>query len=144
MFNINKSTDTKDQLQDQATQLVNDVKSDVREITQDVKQSASQVGEKLQAKGQQAKNEANNVIDSLKALLAEYTDSSKATEFKDQIVGKATELKHVVQDEVTHAYETGKARTVQTVQDKPIASLAVAAGVGLLIGYILGTKQSSK
>ena len=140
MFNINKPSDIKDQ----ATNLASDIKSDVREIAQDVKQSANEVGAKLQVKSQQAKNEATNVIDSLKALLAEYTDSSKANQIKDQIVGKATELKHVVQDEVTHAYETGKARTLQTVQDKPIASLAVAVGVGLLIGYILGTKQSSK
>ena len=140
MFNTNKSED----LKNQAANLANDVKSDVKEIARDVKASANQVGEKLQAKGQQAQNEANNVIASLKSLLAEYTDSSKAAELKDQIIDKATELKHVVQDEVTNAYETGKARTVQTVQDKPIASIAVAAGIGLLIGYILGAKNSSK
>ena len=140
MFNINKSSDIKDQ----ATNLANDVKSDVKEIARDVKVSANEVSEKLYVKGLQAKDEANNVIASLKSLLAQYTDSSKAAELKDQIIDKATELKHVVQDEVTNAYETGKARTVQTVQDKPIASIAVAAGVGLLIVYILGAKNSSK
>ena len=140
MFNINKSSD----LKDQATNLANDVKNDAQEIARDVKQSANEVGEKLQVKSQQAKYEASNVIASLKSLLAEYTDTSKAAEFKDQIIDKATELKGVVQDEVNNAYQAGKARTVQTVQDKPFTSIAVAAGVGLLIGYILGAKNSSK
>jgi len=45
---------------------------------------------------------------------------------------------------VTHAYEAGKERTVHTVQEKPLLSLGLAIGAGVLLGYILGSKQSSK
>ena len=139
MYNNNPSD-----VKNQVANLANDVKNDAQDIANDVKQSASDLGDKLQEKGKSAKNEANNVIASLKALLSGYTDTSKAAEFKDQIIHKAAELKLVMQDEVANAYEAGKARTLQTVQDKPITSIAVAAGVGLLIGYILGAKNSSK
>jgi ElaB/YqjD/DUF883 family membrane-anchored ribosome-binding protein len=30
------------------------------------------------------------------------------------------------------------------VQDKPLLSLSIALGAGVLVGYILGSKQSSK
>lgn len=140
MHNNNNPSDLKDQV----ANLASEVKRDAQELANDVKESANELGDNLQKKGKSAKNEANNVIASLKTLLADYTDSSKAAEFKDQIIHKAAELKHVMQDEVAQAYEAGKARTIQTLQDKPITSIAVAAGVGLLIGYILGAKNSSK
>ena len=113
-------------------------------MASDIKASAADLGDKLQEKSRETKEEAHNLVDSLKSLLSQYTDGSRASEIKNQLVNKAVELKGVVQDEVTNAYESGKERTAQTVQDKPILSLAVALGAGILVGYILGTKQSSK
>lgn len=145
MFNINKNSETKTLAETEAevkqnvSNLVDNAKENMSDVASDVKASASNLGDRIQRQGEETKAEAYNVIDSLKSLLAQYTDSSRATHIKDQIVDKAVELKGVVQNEVGHA----KDRTVQTVQDKPILSLAVALGAGVLLGYILGTKQNS-
>ena len=145
MFNINKTPETKSsEVKENISEFVDNTKENINDVANDVKASASNLSSKLQEKSRETKEDAYHVIDSLKSLLAQYTDGSKATEIKNQIVDKAVELKGVVQDEVTHAYQAGKERTVQTVQDKPILSLAVALGAGILVGYILGTKQSSK
>ncbi len=145
MFNINKTPETKNaEVKENISEFVDNTKENINDVANDVKASASSLSSKLQEKSRETKEDAYHVIDSLKSLLAQYTDGSKATEIKNQIVDKAVELKGVVQDEVTHAYQAGKERTLQTVQDKPILSLAVALGAGILVGYILGTKQSSK
>jgi ElaB/YqjD/DUF883 family membrane-anchored ribosome-binding protein len=145
MFNINKTTETKaSDVADYATQLVDNAESNVNHIAEDVKRSATDFNKKIQKQTKETKEDVYQLVDSLKSLLAQYTDSSKADQIKNQLVDKAIELKGVVQDEVTHAYNTSKDRTVQTVQDKPILSIAVALGAGVLVGYILGTKQSSK
>ncbi len=145
MFNINKTPEnTTAEIKENLSQFVDNTKDTINEVANDVKASAANLSDKVQEKSKDSKEEAYNLVDSLKALLAQYTDGSKANEFKNQLVDKAIEFKGVVQDGVTNAYESGKERTVQTVQDKPILSLAVALGAGILVGYILGTKQSSK
>ena len=145
MFNINKTPETKTaEIKENVSQFVDNTKDNINEVASDVKASAADLSDKVQEKSREAKEEAHNLVDSLKSLLSQYTDGSRASEIKNQLVNKAVELKGVVQDEVTNAYESGKERTVQTVQDKPILSLAVALGAGILVGYILGTKQSSK
>ena len=145
MFNINKTPETKTtEIKENVSQFVDNTKENINEVASDVKASAANLSDKVQEKSRETKEEAHNLVDSLKALLSQDTDGSRASEIKNQLLDKAVELKGVVQDEVTNAYESGKERTVQTVQDKPILSLAVALGAGILVGYILGTKQSSK
>ena len=145
MFNISKTPETKtSEIKENVSKFVDNTKENINEVASDVKASAANLSDKVQEKSRETKEEAHNLVDSLKALLSQYTDGSRASEIKNQLLDKAVELKGVVQDEVTNAYESGKERTVQTVQDKPILSLAVALGAGILVGYILGTKQSSK
>ena len=146
MFNVNKNPEDKANLsikeleaKDAASQFVDHTKEGFADVANDVKNSANDLGEKIQRQGKQTKEEAYHVIASLKSLLAQYTDAFRAGEIKDQIVEKAVELKGVVQNEMAHAKE----RTVQTVHDKPVVSLAVALGAGVLLGYILGSKQNS-
>ena len=62
---------------------------------------------------------------------------------KTQILDKANQLKGLVKDEASHAYEVTKDRATQTVQEKPITTLAIAVGAGVLLGYILGSKTHS-
>lgn len=146
MFNLGKkeAISVSEEMQDKAANIVANVKNNVLEVTDDIKHSANKVGEKLVQTGTEAKQEATNLMDSLKALLADYTSVSKAGEMKEQLIDKAINLKEVVQDEVAQSYQVSKERAAQTVQDKPLLSLAVALGAGVLVGYILGTKQSSK
>jgi ElaB/YqjD/DUF883 family membrane-anchored ribosome-binding protein len=142
MFNIGKKevVTANEEMQDKAANLIANVKNDVLEVTDDIKRTTSKLSSKIEQSGTEAKEDALNLIDSLKALLTEYTSVSKATVMKNQLIEKAIELK----DDAGQAYETSKERTAQTVQDKPLLSLAVALGAGVLVGYILGTKQSSK
>lgn len=140
MFSSNKQEDLKDKV----THLTENVKDNVSDVANDVRHSAEKIGQNLQQKTTETKHEAMNVIDSLKSLINQYTSSSNVSDIKNQILDKAYELKGTVQDEVSHAYSTGKERTVQTVQEKPLLSLGLAIGAGVLLGYILGSKQSSK
>lgn len=151
MFNINKQDDLKDKaahLADAAKNNIEKTASDVKRGAEDlatnVKRGAEDIGHQIQETVTEGKHEALGVVNSLKGLLAQYTNSSNVNELKDQILDKAYELKGTVSDEVANAYHTGKERTAKTVQEKPLLSLGLAVGAGLLLGYILGTKNSSK
>lgn len=140
MYNPNNPDDVKNK----AANLADNVRSNVDQIASDVKRSAENIGNAVQEKTAETKREALNVIDSLKSLLASYTNSTNVNELKNQILDKAYQLKGTVKDEVNHVYEVSRDRTAQTVQDKPLMSLGLAIGAGVLLGYILGSKQSSK
>jgi ElaB/YqjD/DUF883 family membrane-anchored ribosome-binding protein len=151
MFNINKQDDLKEKAAHLAETTKNniektaaDAKRGAEDLATNVKRSAEDIGQNMQQAATDSKHEALGVINSLKGLLAQYTNSTNVHELKEQILDKAYELKGTVRDEVANAYHTGKDRTVQTVQDKPLLSLGLAIGAGVLLGYILGTKNSSR
>ena len=144
MFNLGKQDDVKDK----AANLANSVKTNVENVSNTVKNDFKTEAEKVVDMVHQQSNETKaqvvGVIDSLKSLLSQYTSGANVAEIKDQILDKANQLKGLVKTEASHAYEVSRDRTVQTVHDKPIASLAVAVGAGVLLGYILGSKTHSK
>lgn len=140
MFNINKE----DEVKDKAANLANSVKANVGNVANTVRNDAEQLNSMMHSQAEETKAQAIGVIESLKSLLNQYTSGANVHEIKDQIVDKANQLKGLVKDEASHAYAVGRDRAVQTVHDKPIASLAVAVGAGVLLGYILGSKTHSK
>jgi ElaB/YqjD/DUF883 family membrane-anchored ribosome-binding protein len=151
MFNTNKENDLKDKATHLAETTKNnmektasDVKRGAEDMATNVKRSAEDIGQNLQNSATQSKNEALGVVNSLKNLLAQYASSTNVNALKEQILDKAYELKGTVTDEVAHAYQVSKDRTVHTVQEKPLVSLGLAIGAGLLLGYILGSKNTSK
>ena len=144
MFNLNKQDD----VTAKAADLANSVKTNVENVSNtmksDVKTEAEKVVDMVHQQSDETKAQVVGVIDSLKSLLSQYTSGANVAEIKDQILDKANQLKGLVKTEASHAYEVSRDRTVQTVHDKPIASLAVAVGAGVLLGYILGSKTHSK
>lgn len=140
MFNINKQDD----LKDKAIDLAETAKSNIEKTVSDAKRGAEDIGQSLQDTAADGKREALSVINSLKNLLAQYTYSTNVNDLKEQILDKAHELKNTVHDEASNAYHTGKERAAHAVQEKPLLSLGLAVGAGVLLGYILGTKNSSK
>ena len=140
MFNSPKQ----DELKDKANNLANSVRTNVDEVADTVKKDAQYLGNMIDDQATETKAQAVSVIESLKSLLSQYTSSSNIHEVKAQILDKAHQLTGLVKDEASHAYEVSRDKTVQAVHDKPIASLAVAVGAGVLLGYILGTKTHSK
>ncbi len=140
MYNLNKE----DEIKEKANNLANNAKNNAHEMADDVRHKAEQLGDTAHDKAMETKQEALNVISSLKGLLASYTSSSNLTDMKNQILEKAMSLKGVVKDEVSHAYETGKERTLHTVQEKPIASVIVAVSAGVIIGYLLSSRRHNR
>ncbi len=80
--------------------------------TEHLKESAQQVSENLRNIGSQARDAANEKFSDLKQQANEYYDQSR---------------------ERAHEWEQG---LEQYVQDKPIQSLLIAAGVGLVLGML--------
>ena len=149
MFNINKTPETKADVKENVSQFIDNTKENLNDLSKDAKQSASKLGSKVQEKGRETKQDALDLVDSLKALIAKNTDSYNASDIQSGIVGiknqvadKAVEWKNVIQDEVTHAVEASKAQTEKVVREQPFVSLAVAVGAGVLIGYLLGNKSN--
>ena len=144
MFNLNKQDDVKAK----AADLANSVKTNLENVSNtmksDVKTEAEKVVDMVHQQSDETKAQVVGVIESLKSLLSQYTSGANVSEIKNQILDKANQLKGLVKDEASHAYEVSRDRTVQTVHDKPITSLAVAVGAGVLLGYILGSKTHSK
>lgn len=140
MYNLNKE----DEIKDKATNLANSVKNNAHELSDDASRHAEQFGEKVQDKAMETKQEALNVISSLKSLLSQYTSSSNISDIKNQILEKAMSLKGVVKEEVNHAYEAGRTRTMQTVQEKPVTSIIVAVSAGVLLGYLLSARKHDR
>jgi ElaB/YqjD/DUF883 family membrane-anchored ribosome-binding protein len=147
MFNLGKDSKVED-VKNKATNLANSVKTNVESVTDTVKQDlrteAKEVVDMIHTQSDETKAQVVGVIDSLKSLLNDYTNGANINDIKDQIVDKAHQLTGLVKKEASHAYEVSRDKTVQTMHDKPIASLAVAVGVGVLLGYILGAKTHSK
>ena len=147
MFNPNKQDDLND-VKDKAANLANNVKTNVEnvanEIKSDIKNEAADLVNMVHQQSVETKAQAVSVIESLKSLLSQYTSGSNVSEMKTQILDKANQLKSLMKDEASHAYEVTKERATQTVQDKPMMTLAIAVGAGLLLGYILGSKAHSK
>ncbi len=151
MFNVNDQNDVKDKAahladttKDNLDKTAADAKRSAQDLADNVKRSAEGIGSNLQQAATQGKHEALGVINSLKSLLAQYTNSTNVNALKEQILDKAYELKGTVSEEVVHAYQSSKDRAVHTVQEKPLTSLGLAIGAGVLLGYILGSKNSSK
>ena len=144
MFNLNKQDDVKEKAADLANSVKTNVENVTNKVKSDIKSEAEQIVDTVHTQSAETKAQAVGVIESLKSLLSQYTSGSNIYEIKDQIVDKANQLKGLVKEEASHAYEVSRDRTVQTVQERPIASLAVAVGAGVLLGYILGSKTHSK
>ena len=144
MFNLNKQDDVKEKAADLANSVKTNVENVTNKVKSDIKNEAEQIVDMVHSQSAETKAQAVGVIESLKSLLSQYTSASNIYEIKDQIVDKANQLKDLVKEEASHAYEVSRDRTVQTVQERPIASLAVAVGAGVLLGYILGSKTNSK
>ena len=146
MFNPIKQDDLND-VKDKAANLANNVRTNVENVTNeaksDLKNEAANLVDMVHQQSVETKAQAVSVIESLKSLLSQYTSGSNIAEMKSQILDKANQLKGLVKDEASHAYEVTKDRATQTVQDKPITTLAIAVGAGILLGYILGSKTHS-
>lgn len=146
MFNLNKSAEEKlndaaQEAKTQSTSFLDNTKSRLSDIGQDVKNTAYQLGDKVQNKTAETKQDALNLVENLKALLAQTSDSVESEDVKNEIANRLLEWKGVVQEEVKHAVEVSRTQTEKVVRDQPLVSLAVAVGAGILIGYLVANNK---
>jgi len=139
MFNLGK-----EKLKAKADEVADNAQGLVKETSQAIKGKAQELKAEVSETADKAKYEANDLITNLKYLVNEYSDAPKVNRIKNQIADRASELSSAVIDEVSNAYNSGKNKASETVRQKPLATLALIAGAGLVIGYIFGARESSK
>jgi ElaB/YqjD/DUF883 family membrane-anchored ribosome-binding protein len=76
------------------------------------------------------------------------TASNDARSLGDELAGDASEMKQRIQDRARELADHGKeavremgAKVRGQVRDRPLTSLVVAGGIGLLLGLLLGRKR---
>lgn len=139
MFNLNKDT-----IQHNTDKLAKDTHEVVDQMTDSIKKTASTVTDTIHEKTESVKDQAQRLVDQLKSMVHDATDVESTNDFKSELTQKINALQATISDEASHAYFTSKQRTVDVVKENPIGTIVVAAGVGLLLGYVLGSKQSTK
>lgn len=145
MFNLGKSSDEKIKdvaldTQSQSSVLLDQAKSHLSELSNDLKNTTEKLGHKVQEKSAETKQDALDLVDNLKAFLANTANSIAPDDLKNEIADKLLAWKGVVQDEVKHAVDTSRSQTEKVVRDQPLVSLAVAVGAGVLIGYLVANR----
>jgi len=147
MFNLNKSTqdtinEAQAEIKSQSSDLIDNTKARIADISADVKSKASNIGDKVHTKASETKQDALDLVNNLKALLAKTEDATDPEQVKHEVTNRLVEWKSLIAEEVRNAVDTSKEQTEKVVREQPLVSLAVAVGAGVLIGYLLGNKQS--
>lgn len=140
MFNMNKDKSVKEEV----ANLVATTEVNVADIASNVKNATTNLQSKTKATIKESKGDALELINNLKELLTETNYTSKVQDMKEQVLNKTDEWKHVVKAEVARALDASTAQTKKAVCEQPLLTIGVAIGAGLLIGYLLGNKESSK
>ncbi len=138
MLNTNK-----DKIQQTTKEIAEEAKNGLSKASQELKSSTDKANHAVDKTADKAEDKAEALINGLRDLINEHSEVARANSMKEQLLEKATELKHVVGEEISHAYDVSKERAIDTVKNHPVGTLALVAGTGLLLGYVLGSKQSS-
>ncbi len=113
----------------------------IHEIANQVKSTANELLGAVQDTADQAQDKAKTLIQSLKHNVDRLNSDDGAEAVASEITERAGRVTAQVKQEVAQTYETIKSKTADTVQQHPIGTVLVAAGAGLLIGYLLGHKR---
>ncbi|TXI39008.1 MAG: hypothetical protein E6Q51_00045 [Methylophilus methylotrophus] len=132
MFNFSKDNveNTTDRLAKKSDEAIEEIAAQVKSTANDLLDAVNDTADNTQDK-------AKELIHSLKANIDRLTSEENAA----ALASKASRVKDQVQREVSETYQSLKGKTVDTVHEHPMGTVLVAAGVGLLIGYLLGSKR---
>lgn len=136
MFNFSK-----DNVENTTDRLAKKSDEAIEEIAAQVKSTANDLLDVVNDTADHTQDKAKELIHSLKANIDRLTNEENAAAIASNLSSKAGRVKDQVQREVTETYQSLKGKTVDTVQEHPLGTVLVAAGVGLLIGYLLGSKR---
>ncbi|TXI45131.1 hypothetical protein [Methylophilus sp.] len=136
MFNFSK-----DNVENTTDRLAKKSDQAIEQIAAQVKSTANELLDAVNDTADNTQDKAKELIHTLKSNLDRLTSEESAASIASDLSSKAGRVKEQVQREVSDTYHTIKDKTVDTVQEHPLGTVLVAAGVGLLIGYLLGTKR---
>lgn len=119
-------------------EMTDKAKSNISDLSKEIKASTGMVADNIVYKTERAEDEAVNLVENIRQLVTNYANKDRLTAVKSEVVGKAKVVKENVQQGVTTAVE----ETSTKVREKPIRSVALAAGLGALVGYALAAKKS--
>lgn len=136
MFNFSK-----DRIEETTDRVAKQSDSAVQEITSQVKHTANALLGAVHDTADQAQDKAKTLIQSLKQDVDRLAAAENAENVSHEISQRAGKITEQVKEEMAHTYQTIKNKTADTVQQHPIGTVLIAAGAGLLIGYLLGHKR---
>jgi ElaB/YqjD/DUF883 family membrane-anchored ribosome-binding protein len=136
MFNFSK-----DNVENTTDRLAKKSDQAIEQIAAQVKSTANELLDAVNDTADTTQDKAKELIHTLKSNLDRLTSEENAASIAADLSSKAGRVKEQVQREVSDTYHTIKDKTADTVQEHPLGTVLVAAGVGLLIGYLLGTKR---
>lgn len=136
MFNFSKDQveNTTDRLAKQSDQAIEDIAAQVKSTANELLDAVNDTADTTQDK-------AKELIKTLKSNIDRLTNEENTAALASSVAAKAGRVKEQVQREVSDTYHTLKDKTADTVQEHPLGTVLVAAGVGLLIGYLLVAKR---
>ncbi|QDC44620.1 DUF883 family protein [Methylophilus medardicus] len=136
MFNFSK-----DNVENTTDRLAKKSDQAIEQIAAQVKSTANELLDAVNDTADTTQDKAKDLIQTLKSNIDRLTNEENAAAIASDLSSKAGRVKEQVQREVSDTYHSIKDKTVDTVQEHPLGTVLVAAGVGLLIGYLLGTKR---
>ncbi len=136
MLNISK-----DNVEKTTERLASHSDQAIEEIASQVKSTASDLLDAVQDTTDSTQDKAKELIRALKSNIDRLTNEETVASITTKITAGAGRVKDQVQQEFTETYHTIKDKTADTVQEHPVGTVLVAAGVGLLVGYLLGAKR---
>ena len=132
MFNFSK-----DHVENTTEHLAKKSDQAIEEIAAQVKSTANELLDAVNDTADHTQDKAKALIQHLKSNIDKLTSEEHAAD----LATKAGRVKDQVQREVSDTYASLKTKTADTVQEHPLGTVLVATGVGLLIGYLLGSKR---
>lgn len=132
MTNLNKES-----VKDKAEHVSENAKNNISELSKDMKTTAKMAADEVVYKTGQAEDEAVNLVENIRQLVTGYANTEKLNQVKSDVAEKAKRIKENASEECAVAVD--KTRT--KVKENPIGSVAVAAGVGALLGYVLANRN---
>jgi ElaB/YqjD/DUF883 family membrane-anchored ribosome-binding protein len=136
MFNFSK-----DNVEQTTDRLAKESDHAIEEIASQVKTTANDLLDAVQDTADNTQDKAKELIRALKTNIDRLTSEESAASIASKISAGAGRVKDQVQHEFSETYHTLKDKTSDTVQEHPLGTVLVAAGVGLLLGYLLGNKR---
>ncbi|HSI29650.1 MAG: hypothetical protein ACAH05_10175 [Methylophilus sp.] len=136
MFNFSKDNveQTTDRLAQQSDQAIEDIAAQVKTTANDLLEAVQDTADTTQDK-------AKELIRTLKTNIDRLTNEESASSIASKLSSGASRVKDQVQEELNEKYNSLKDRTTDTVYEHPLGTVLAAAGVGLLLGYLLGNKR---